>query len=114
MIEEGQIVLFHFTQSDLKKGKLRPALVIRKTPGKYNDWLICMISSRTYQKYFELDEIINLDDDDFCDSGLKTTSVIRCCRLAVVEQSIFIGKLGNISLERLKKIKEITSKWILG
>ena len=41
MIEEGQIVLFRFPQTDLKDGKPRPALVIRKVPGDYDDWLIC-------------------------------------------------------------------------
>ena len=41
MIEEGQIVLFRFPQTDLRDGKHRPALVIRKVPGDYDDWLIC-------------------------------------------------------------------------
>ncbi len=45
MISEGQIVLFKFLQTDQKEGKLRPALVLRELPGKFNDWLICMISS---------------------------------------------------------------------
>ena len=112
MIEEGQIVLFRFPQTDLKEGKLRPALVIRKTPGEYDDWLICMISSRLHQKHTELDEVIGPEDKDFTDSGLKTISVIRCSRLAVIEQSILLGKLGNISPERLQKIKDKISKWI--
>jgi len=33
MIEEGQVVLFRFPQADLRTGKLRPALVLRKVPG---------------------------------------------------------------------------------
>ncbi len=39
MISEGQIVLFKFPQTDQKEGKLRPALVLRELPGKFNDWL---------------------------------------------------------------------------
>ena len=39
MIREGQIVLFRFPQTDRTSGKLRPALVIRKLPGQYDDWL---------------------------------------------------------------------------
>jgi mRNA interferase MazF len=50
MIEEGHVVLFRFPQTDLKEGKLRPALIIKKLPGEYNDWLICMISSRIYNQ----------------------------------------------------------------
>ena len=32
MIEEGDVVLFRFPQTDLQEGKLRPALVIIKSP----------------------------------------------------------------------------------
>lgn len=42
MIFEGQIVLFRFPQTDQTEGKLRPALVLRRLPGKFDDWLICM------------------------------------------------------------------------
>jgi mRNA interferase MazF len=114
MMEEGQIVLFCFPQTNLEDGKLRPALVIRKVPGEYDDWLICMVSSRLHQKHIELDEIIGPEDKDFKDSGLKTTSVIRTSRLAVIEGEILLGKLGNISSLRLQRIKEKITKWILG
>ena len=40
MILEGQIVLFRFPQTDQKDGKIRPALILRKLPGKFDDWLI--------------------------------------------------------------------------
>ena len=40
MVKEGHVVLFRFPQTDLKEGKLRPALVIKKLPGEYDDWLI--------------------------------------------------------------------------
>jgi mRNA interferase MazF len=106
MIAEGQIVLFRFPQTNLKEGKLCPALVIRKVPGDYDDWLICMISSRLHQKQSELDEIIKPEDDDFIESGLKTISVIRVSRIAVVEKEILLGKTGNISPERLQRIKK--------
>lgn len=48
-MKAGNIVLFKFPQTDLEKGKLRPALVISKVPGKYKDWLICMISTQRHQ-----------------------------------------------------------------
>jgi hypothetical protein len=46
MISEGQIVLFRFPQTDLQAGKLRPALVVRKLPGRHEDWLIAMPEMR--------------------------------------------------------------------
>jgi len=47
MRQAGQIVLFRFPQTDLEEGKLRPALLLGRLPGEYDDWLICMISSQT-------------------------------------------------------------------
>jgi mRNA interferase MazF len=41
MKQSGQIILFRFPQADLEQGKLRPALLINKLPGEYDDWLVC-------------------------------------------------------------------------
>ena len=46
MKKAGQLVLFRFPQTGLEEGKLRPALLLAKLPGEYDDGLICMISSR--------------------------------------------------------------------
>ena len=114
MISDGQITLFKFPQTDQQTGKLRPALVLRKMPGRYNDWLICMISSKLHQKIQELDEVITTEDSDFIQSALKLPSVIRVSRLAVVEGDILLGKLGQISHDRLSKVKQNFAKWISG
>jgi mRNA interferase MazF len=76
MTTEGQIVLFEFAQTDQSVGKLRPALAIRKLPGAYNDWLICMISSQLHQEIPGFDEMMSEKDADFSDSGLKAPSLI--------------------------------------
>jgi mRNA interferase MazF len=114
MISEGQIVLFRFPQTDQTTGKLRPALVLRRLPGQHNDWLICMISSNLDQKVPDFDEVITPNDLDFKDSGLKVPSLIRIGRLAVVDGDILIGKLGQIDLKRLSRIKQKLSVWIRG
>lgn len=114
MIAEGQIVLFKFPQTDQEEGKLRPALVLRKLPGKYNDWLICMISSQHHQRILKLDESITPEDSDFIQSGLKLPSVIRAGRLAVVDGDILLGKLGQIAQVRLSRVRQNLVKWILG
>ncbi len=75
MIKEGQIILFRFPQTDFEEGKLRPALVIREVPGDYDDWLICMISTRLHQHQIGIDEVISPEDYDFKESGLKTRSI---------------------------------------
>ncbi|MBU4320496.1 MAG: type II toxin-antitoxin system PemK/MazF family toxin [Thermodesulfovibrionales bacterium] len=114
MIQEGQIVIFKFPQTDQTIGKLRPALVIRKLPSFHDDWLICMISSQLSQEVPKFDEVIKEEDTDFLQSGLKTSSVIRITRLAVVNKNVLLGSIGNIGPERLASIKKNLSTWIIG
>lgn len=114
MIQEGQVVLFRFPQTDQTPSKLRPALVLRKLPGPYDDWLICMISTQLSQQIADFDEIINEKDTDFEQSGLKTSSVIRISRLAVVNRNILLGSIGTVGNKRLEAIKNRLSDWIKG
>jgi len=108
----GQIVLFNFPQTDFANGKLRPALLFAKLPGGYDDWLICMISSQISQYIEGLDDIIQPDAEDFAQSGLKTASVFRVLRIAVVAEGILEGVLGEISPERLRRIKNNLANWM--
>lgn len=71
MKQAGQVVLFGFPQADLEAGKLRPALLLGKLPSKYDDWLICMISGQTRQYINQFDELVQEDDSDFAESGLR-------------------------------------------
>jgi len=112
MIQEGRIALFRFPQTDQATGKLRPALVLRKLPGPYDDWLICMISSQLSQAVPDIDEVIKKEDADFQATGLKTDSVIRTARLAVVESGVLLGAVGEISSDRLSRIKIKLANWI--
>ena len=113
MKQAGQIVLFRFPQTDLEEGKLRPALLLGKLPGDYDDWLICMVSSQTRRFVAEFDEIIQEGDPDFTQSGLKVPSVIRIGRLAAVEGEILLGAIGQIARKRLGLIKEHLSNWLM-
>jgi len=114
MVRERQVVLFRFPQTNQSAGKLRPALVIRKVPGPHGDWLICMISSQLSQAIPDFDERISEKDEDFILSGLKQASLIRIARLAVVETNILLGAIGEISIDRSRRIKSNLSDWIVG
>jgi mRNA interferase MazF len=112
MKQAGQVVVFRFPQTDLDEGKLRPALLLGRLPGEYDDWLICMISSQTRQYIAGFDEFVQEIDDDFKESGLKVASVIRVGRLAVVSGTILLGAIGQISSERLDRLKKQLSDWL--
>ena len=112
MRQAGQIVLFKFPQTNLDYSKLRPALLIGRLPGKYDDWLISMISSKTHQFVEGMDEMITVSSKDFRDSGLRTESLIRVARLAVVDGDILLGTIGEISADRLARIRKNLANWI--
>ena len=110
--KSGQLVLFRFPQTDLLPGKLRPALLLAPLPSGRHDWLVCMISTQIAQAALGVDEVININDADFAKTGLKTASVIRLTRLAVVSDSIFTGSIGQISATRLGVLKKRLAQWI--
>jgi mRNA interferase MazF len=74
-------------------------------------WFVC-ISTQTRQTVLGIDEAISISDSDFSQSGLKTDSIFRLTRLAVVSDSIFLGTTGEISAERLEKLKSKLAHWI--
>lgn len=114
MIQEGQITLFAFPQTDQVSSKLRPALILRCLPNQHGDWLICMLSSQLHHEVPEFDEIVRDTDDDFSQTGLKTTSLIRVTRLAVVSEDLLQGAIGSLPEERLNKIQVRLADWIRG
>lgn len=109
----GQVVLFRFPLADLSAAKLRPALLVGRLPGPYDDWLICMVSSQLRQYNAAPDEIVGEGDAGFVGSGLKVASVIRGGRLAVVEREVLAGAIGAVSDDRLRRIRSRLAEWLL-
>ncbi len=93
-MKEGDIVLIDLPQSG-GGSKLRPALILKPLP-KYNDFLVCGISTQINQYIKEFDEILNEQDVDFKQTGLRKTSVIRIFFLAVVSSQNISGTIGTI------------------
>ena len=112
MVQAGQVVLFHFPQTDLTRGKLRPAIILDKLPGSFDDWLICMISSQTRHYIDGFDVMITTADADYAKSGLKHRSVIRTGRLAVVDEGMLLGAIGEIDSKRLAQVKVNLVNWL--
>lgn len=113
LVKPGQLVLVKFPQTDLNEGKLRPVLILCKLPGNFDDWLVCMVSTKFRQFIDDIDDEINENDADFHLSGLKTSCVFRVLRIAIVNRKIMIGKTGEISGTRLQRIKTKISEWIV-
>jgi mRNA interferase MazF len=113
MIREGSVVLVPFPHVEAgAPGKVRPAVVVRRLPGDYDDWLVCMVSSRVDQTIEGFDEIISAADVDFAVSGLKVSSVIRIARLAVCHGPALLGSIGRLEARRLSRVKARLSGWL--
>lgn len=112
MKEAGQIVLTPFPHADLSGSKLRPVLLLRRASNRYDDWLVCMISSQLRQAESGLDEIITPEDGDFQETGLKVSSVLRLSRLAVLDGALMAGTLGAVDGERLERVRRRLGKWV--
>jgi mRNA interferase MazF len=113
-MKPGDIVLLRFPQADLETGKLRPALIVAIAPGRHPDVLLALITSRAYQEIPDFDEAIEPADADFSASGLKARSVIRLARLVSVEETVVNARLGEISSQRLRRVKKRLADWLRG
>ena len=72
-----------------------------------------MISTQLWHYVPDFDEIVRPDEPDFAGTGLKSASVIRTGRLAVVESGILLGAVGRIAPEPLHRIKASLSHWLM-
>jgi mRNA interferase MazF len=111
MKQAGQIVLTPFPYTDLSGAKLRPVLMLRRA-SRFDDWLVCMVSSRTEQAEAGFDEILQPAAPDFSTSGLKAPSVLRLSRLAVLDGSLLIGSIGTVDAARLDRVRQRLARWI--
>ncbi|WP_363928979.1 type II toxin-antitoxin system PemK/MazF family toxin [Thiocapsa sp.] len=106
MKRAGQIALTPSPNTDLTISKRRPVLLVRQASRRFDDWLVCMVSSQLHQAELGLDEIVTESDPDFGDSGLKATSVLRLSRLAVLDSAVLVGCIGSIGEDRLVRIRD--------
>lgn len=112
MKRAGQISLTPFPHTDLSGAKLRPVLLLRHASARFDDWLVCMVSSQLHQAEPDFDELVSPGDADFSGSGLKAPSVLRLSRLAVLDGTLLVGSIGAIGEVRLAAIKQRLAKWI--
>jgi mRNA interferase MazF len=109
MHKQGDIVLVPFPFTDLSGEKVRPAVVI-SSEEKGDDVTLCFISSIIPNKILGNEILIKKEEKDFKNTGLKTNSVVKVTKIATLEKKIILGKLGNLDLKNLLKIKIIIKK----
>ena len=96
-MKEGDIILADILSSN-GTFKKRPSLILKILP-KYDDLLVCTISTKLHQCIEGVDLIIGKNSSDFKTSGLIKDSLIRTCYLSIIPQRFNEGFLGFISQE---------------
>jgi mRNA interferase MazF len=94
----GEVVILPFPQTDLKPGKVRPALVLVSLPG--DDLILSQITSQARSDGFS----ISLLDTDFSQGRLPHASYVRPNRLFTVDQSVVTRSAGRVLAGKLQEV----------
>lgn len=112
----GDIVVVPFPFADLHTSKKRPALVLNSVHSKTLPDLItiAMITSQIDAEKIPGDCFLS----DWSGAGLLHPSKIRLSKLATIEPSLIVQKLGTLSRKDLpllrKEMKKLYGYWISG
>jgi mRNA interferase MazF len=103
-MKAGAMALARVQQADGRM-KARPVVILQEMP-PYGDFLVCAVSSQLRHECAGFDEIIQPGDDDFVESGLKVSSLIRLGLIATIPQTAILGELGHVSRARLDRLRQ--------
>lgn len=88
----GKIVLVPFPFADKVERKVRPALVIGKTKDRFEDRIVCAISSVILNELSENDILISPTTIN----GLRVISCIKIDRIATIPSTQIIYELSEL------------------
>ncbi|MEX2175153.1 MAG: type II toxin-antitoxin system PemK/MazF family toxin [Pirellulaceae bacterium] len=94
-ISRGDIVLTQFPYTDLTGASVRPALVV-STGLIGQDLVLVGISSVVRGAAITTDLVVDTRHPEFPQTGLRIASVLRLHKLAAVESTVIIRRLGRI------------------
>lgn len=95
---KGDIILVPFPFTDLSGNKLRPAIVLFST--NY-DVTISFITTQTKWK-----ETTDIDLMPSKRNGIKQYSIVRLSKIATVDKSLVVGKLGDLTKNEIEELND--------
>lgn len=96
------LLLLKFPQTNLEKEIKRPAFVLADLGDE--DIIVARITGELYKSEYDY------EIKDWQSAGLLLPSVIRLGKIATLHKRFVNKKLGNLSQNDIKKIKEIIKK----
>ncbi len=94
--KQYSIILVPFPLTNLLSQKIRPALLLG-TPTD-SDAILCAISTKTHSKF---DVTVKPDTQN----GLKQISYIRCNKIATIDRSLVLAKLGALDKKTIVSVQ---------
>lgn len=98
-LKRGDIVLLPVPFTSGSGGKVRPALVVQSDPNnnRLADTIIALITSTTHRVSREPTQLlIDLGTAEGRQSGLLSTSAVKCEHLATLERSLILRVIGRL------------------
>jgi mRNA interferase MazF len=102
---KNKIVLVPFPFDDLSKIKVRPALCLSNSIGKFNHVVIAFITSKIPDDLTETDLVVNVQGNGFKETGLLVDSVIRVHKIVTIPMYLIKRELGHLNQNLSKEIK---------
>lgn len=103
---KNSIVLVSFPFDDLSATKVRPAICLTTTIGKFEHIVIAFISSKIPKEILDSDIIIRKNTVDWEETGLSVDSLIRIHKMTTIPKSMIKRKLGEINSTTKNMIQE--------
>ena len=97
---KGDIVVVPFPYADFSSEKRRPALIVAK-PFE-NEVILTEITSKPRTDACS----ISITDEDLQEGHLKSFSVVRTNKIATLDKSIVIYKMGAINETKLREVEK--------
>lgn len=97
-MKKGDIILIPFPFTDLTGNKLRPALVLARN---LKDITVAFITSQ-----IELLREFDISIKPNGSNGIKKESIIKLTKIATIESSLAVGKLGEVDTNKLIEVND--------
>lgn len=107
-MKTGDIILIPFPFAELTDKKVHPAVVVCKTRDKYEDLVICAISS-VVPKTLTENEILLISTKR---NGLRRNSVLKVDRILTAKKEDVIARIGLLDKSDLEIFKQKFKKII--
>jgi len=109
--DRGDVVIlpFPFITTGGVQQKARPALVVsdHHINRRFDDVILLGITSQRIDNIKQTEFLIKEGTDEFIQSGLAKTSVVRCEYVMTVPKEIIARKLGKLPKDKMNKIYQI-------